>query len=265
LLVPKRPYRMAVLLHDAGSLNKVTQTLLEIVRGGIETLPMQLTVFYEGTEVLDATLAKRLPFPVKNISSAGAFADAAREGDFDYVGLFESSGMYRGEDLVALASHLAVGRLDAVWGSRRLSMRDIHESYRLRYKSNVALGAVSYVGSHVLSLAYLMLYGRYISDTLSAVRAVRATDALEAGIELTHKRANQYLLSRLLRRRAEILELPVQFFPIAPERVKRTNPLEGLQSLATIVARRLAPRPAVERSKERSHDRSTEVRSRATS
>ncbi len=64
--------------------------------------------------------------------------------------------MYRGEDLVGLASHLAVGRLDAVWGSRRLSVRDIHESYRLRYKSNMLLGAVSYIGSHVLSLAYLL-------------------------------------------------------------------------------------------------------------
>jgi hypothetical protein len=129
-----------------------------------------------------------------------------------------------------------------VWGSRRLSVRDIHESYRLRYKSNVGLGAVSYIGSHVLSLAYLLLYGRYISDTLSAVRAVRASDALEAGIELTHKRANQFLLSRLLRRRAEILELPVQFFPISPDKVKRTSPFEGLQSLATIVAQRFASR-----------------------
>jgi len=119
-------------------------------------------------------------------------------------------------------------------------VRDIHESYRLRYKSNMVLGAVSYVGSHVLSLAYLLLYGRYISDTLSAVRAVRATDAVEAGIELTHKRANQFLLSRLLRRRAEILELPVQFFPISPEKVKRTSPFEGVQSLATIVAQRFA-------------------------
>jgi 2-phospho-L-lactate transferase/gluconeogenesis factor (CofD/UPF0052 family) len=235
-----RPYRMAVLLHDAGSLNKVTQTLLEMIRGGIESIPLHMTVFYEGRETLDPAFVARLPFTVRSVADAHAFAEAVRAGEFDYVGLFESSGMYRGEDLVGLASHLTVGRLDAVWGSRRLSVRDIHESYRLRYKSNMALGAVSYIGSHVLSLAYLLLYGRYISDTLSAVRAVRATDALAAGIELTHKRANQFLLSRLLRRRAEILELPVQFFPISPEKVKRTSPFDGMQSLATIVAQRFA-------------------------
>jgi hypothetical protein len=167
--------------------------------------------------------------------------EAARNGGFDYVALFESSGMYRGEDLVALASHLAVGRFDAVWGSRRLSVRDIQESYRLRYRKNVLLGAISYVGSHALSLAYLLLYGRYISDTLSAVRAVRAADAFESGIDLTDKRANHRLLSALLRRQAEILEIPVRFFPLSPERVKRTSPLEGLEALATILLRRMAP------------------------
>ena len=240
LLIPRRPYRMAVLLHDAGSINKVTQTLLEMVRGGVAALPLEISVFCLIPGALDPGFVARLPFPVRTVPTAAAFLDAVRAADVDYVGLFESSGMYRGEDLVALASHLTVGRLDAVWGSRRLSVRDIHESYRLRYQRNVLLGAISYAGSHVLSLAYLVLYGRYISDTLSAVRAVRAADALGAGIEVTHKRANQHLLSRLLRRRAEILELPVQFVPISPEKVKRTSALDGLQSLLTIFALRFA-------------------------
>jgi hypothetical protein len=240
LLTERRTDRMAVLLHDAGSMNKVVQTLLEMVRGGIERLPLQVSVFCLIEGSLDPAFAARLPFAVRSVRDAAAFVDAARAGDFDYVALFESSGMYRGEDLVALASHLTVGRLDAVWGSRRLSVRDIHESYRLRYEKNVLIGAVSYAGSHLLSLAYLLLYGRYISDTLSAVRAVRAADALNAGIDLTDKQANQYLLSRLLRRRADILELPVQFVPLSPEKVKRTSALDGLQALTTIVSRRFS-------------------------
>ena len=238
----ERRKRIAVLLHDAGSTNKVVQTLLEMVRGGIERLPMDVTVFFSGSDALDATFTASLPFTVTRLTAGDrAFVPAARGGGFDYVALFESSGMYRGEDLVALASHLAIGRLDAVWGSRRLSVRDIQASYRLRYRKNLVLGAVSFIGSHALSLAYLFLYGRYVSDTLSAVRAVRASDALEAGIDLTEKQANHQLLSELLRRKADILEIPVQFFSISPERVKRTSPLDGLQALATIVWRRFAP------------------------
>ena len=88
--------------------------------------------------------------------------------------LFESSGMYNGEDVPWLISHLLGGRLDAVWGSRRLSVRDIEESYRLKYRQHAVMGSVSRIGSHVLSLAYLLLYGRYVSDTLSGARVVRA-------------------------------------------------------------------------------------------
>lgn len=238
--------RVAILLHDAGSINKLTQTLLEMVRGGLHELPLDVTVFYEGLEPLDSEFVASLRWAVQQVPPGG-FADAARAAAFDYVVLFESSGMYRGDDIVGMASHLAHGRFDAVWGSRRLSVRDIEESYRFRYRKNVVLGAISYAGSHLLSLAYLVLYGRYISDTLSAARAIRASDALAAGIDLTHKRANQYLLSDLLRRKAEILEIPVRFLPISPEKVKRTSPFEGLQSLLAIVWRRIAPprpRPA---------------------
>src|SRR4029079_7721661 len=242
-----RRKRVAVLLHDAGSTNKIVQTLLEMVRGGIDRVPLDVTVFYAG-ELLDSTFVANLPFAVSRLPGGDAtFASVARPGGFDYVALFESSGMYRGEDLVALASQLAMGRFDAVWGSRRLSVRDIQESYRLRYRKNLLLGAVSYVGSHALSLAYLFLYGRYISDTLSAVRAVRASDAPDETIDLTHKRANHLLLTGLLRRKAEILEIPVRFFSISPGRVRRTSPLEGLQALATIAWRRVvSPRPVVQ-------------------
>src|SRR4029453_6706856 len=224
-------------------MNKSVQTMLEMVRGGIAGVPLDITVFYAG-EPLDVRFTGSLPFAVTRLPGGDAsFVEAARNGGFDYVALFESSGMYRGEDLVALASHLAVGGFDAVWGRRRFAVGAIQESSRLRYRKNVLLGAISYVGSHALSLAYLLLYGRYISDTLSAVRAVRAADAFDPAIDLTDKRANHLLLSELLRRKAEILEIPVQFFPISPERVKRTSPVEGLHALATIVWRRMAGPP----------------------
>ena len=239
--------RLAVLLHDAGSLNKVTQTLIEMVRGGVADVDVDVTAFYEGAP-LDRGFLASLPFAVRTVPSSQAFAQALGEGAFDYVMLVESSGMYRGEDVAVLASHLAIGRLDAVWGSRRLSVRDIQESIRFLYSKTPLFGAISAGGSHVLSLACLVFYGRYISDTLSAVRAVRADAALSLDVPLTHKRANQHLLAGLLRRRAEILEIPVQFFPISPTRVKRTSVIEGLQALATLVVGRFkARRPATAR------------------
>jgi hypothetical protein len=216
-----------------------------MIRGGLSGVPADVTVFYSGCGMLDPDLAARLPFALTYLGDGvDGFADAARAGRFDYVLLFESSGMYRGEETVPLLAQLVTGRLDAVWGSRRLSVRDIEESYRFRYHRNAVGGAVSYVGSYLLSLACLLLYGRYIADTLSGVRAIRAADALDAGVDLTGRSVNHTLLASLLRRKAEILELPVRFFPLSPNRVKRTRAIDGLRALGILLARRLSPGPA---------------------
>lgn len=236
--------KVAVLFYEASTVNKVVQSLLEMVRAGVRDLPIQLTVLHDAPGAVDDEFVRSLGFPVMRLEGDEEARDRAlrdrlqREG-FDYVVLFESSGMYNGEDVKTLASYLSMGRLDAVWGSRRLSVRDIEESYRLKYRHRAVLGTVSYAGSHVLSLMYLALYGRYVSDTLSAARAVRVSDALKVPVRLTHKQANQHLLPILLGRKAEMFEVPVQFFSISPEQVRRTTPWDGVTAIATIVLARL--------------------------
>jgi hypothetical protein len=236
--------KVAVVLHDSSTIAKVVQSILEMVRAGIRDLPVTLTVFHDGPCDVDGDFGVECGFPIRRLDGDAAARDGAlraalaSEG-FDYVLLFESSGMYNGEDVAALASHLSLGRLDAVWGSRRLSVRDIHASYRLRYRHRSFLGAISYVGSHVLSLLYLGLYGRYVSDTLSAARAVRVSDALRVPSLLTDKLANQHLLSVLLRRKAEMFEVPVQFFAISPQQVRRTSPLDGLRAIGAVLRGRV--------------------------
>jgi 2-phospho-L-lactate transferase/gluconeogenesis factor (CofD/UPF0052 family) len=245
LLASRRErHRIAVVLHDARATDKLAQTLLEMVRGGVQQQPADLVVFCETAQSLDREFVSSLPFTVREVGPLTDAAEDARlrraflDGGFEYVLLFESSGMYSGEDIPWLISHLT-GRLDAVWGSRRLSVRDIEESYRLKYRKHGALGAISYVGSHVLSLAYLLLYGRYVSDTLSAARAIRTADVVAAPVTLTHKDINQYLLSDLLRRKAEMFEVPVHFYSLSPDKVRRTTVRDGVRAVSTILWRRM--------------------------
>ncbi len=241
--------RVAILLHEAGSVDKLAQTLLEMIRGGLADQPVDVTVFCETTVPLDRGFVSGLPCAVTEVAPLCELAEDRRlrgalvDGGFEYLVVFESSGMYNGEDVPWLISHLLGGRLDAVWGSRRLSVRDIEESYRLTYRQRALMGSVSRIGSHVLSLAYLLLYGRYVSDTLSGVRVVRAADALSVPVGLTHKQANQYLLSSLLRRKAEMFEVPVHFYSLSPVKVRRTTFADGVSAVGTIVWRRFGPPP----------------------
>jgi len=77
---------------------------------------------------------------------------------------------------------------------------------------------------------------------LSGARALRTSYLSRPGVNLEHKLANQYLLSALLSDKADLLEIPVRFFPISPERVKRTSIAEGLRSLIVIAGQRLKRR-----------------------
>jgi 2-phospho-L-lactate transferase/gluconeogenesis factor (CofD/UPF0052 family) len=241
--------QVAVLLHEAGSADKIAQTLLEMVRGGLADQPADVTVFCETSAPLDRAFVTSLPFQVRETGSLSNAAEDRRlrealvRDGFEYLVLAESSGMYNGEDVPWLISHLVAGRLDAVWGSRRLSVRDIEASYRLKYRHRSWLGAASYAGSHILSLAYLLLYGRYVSDTLSGLRALRVSDLEAVPVRLDHKQLNFHLLSRLLGRKAEMFEVPVHFYSLSPDRVRRTTVGDGLAALGTIVWAWLTPAP----------------------
>jgi 2-phospho-L-lactate transferase/gluconeogenesis factor (CofD/UPF0052 family) len=241
LLAPAPRIRAGVFLYGANSTNKLMQSMLELARVPTDA---DLTVFAAKPAALaDTSFTRNLPFQVE---FAAGEAEAERQlraaiaaGALDYVVLFESSGMYRGDDAAAMIGYVKDRRLDAVWGSRRISKRDIEISYRLRAEAPVHR-AMSRAGSHVLSVAYLALYGRYVADTLSGVRIIRASDAAAVTIPFSHRLFNQHVLATLMRRWAELLEVPVQFLPLPGERVDRTSIGEGLSSLATIVTRRFA-------------------------
>jgi hypothetical protein len=154
--------------------------------------------------------------------------------------------MYKGEDVILLVAQLMSGQLDAVWGSRRLSLTDIRHAYRMLHHNTPIRGAVSYFGSHMLSLACLFLYGRYVSDTLSGVRAVRTSILRQNGLDPKHSNANFQILSVLLRSGAEVIETPVRYFPISPQKVKRTSMGEGVTALWTLVRGRFKRRKPAE-------------------
>ena len=212
--------------------------MLEMVRARIEDTGVEVTVFYGGVEPLDPALTGLFPFPVRHAGSGPDAETGLREAlaaeAFDYVVLFESSGMYNGEDVVSIVGPLAFGRLDAVWGSRRLSLKDSDASLRLRYRHSPWQRVASEIGSHLLSAAYLLLYGRYVSDTLSGVRGVRTAYVVRPDVDLAEKVLNQRLLSPLLAQRAEILETPVRFYAISPDQVRRTTVTDGFRALAKI-------------------------------
>ena len=244
----KRKSRVSVVCLDTRSINKIVQTAREMQRAKIGLYPCEVTLVYSSNrEIPDKLVADdNLHLHYVSPSADGKSYNQqllieALALDPDFVCLFESSGMYFGDDIVALVSNLNQNRVDAVWGSRRLSRSDIRESYRYRYRSHLLKGGISYLGSHLLSLAHLICYGRYISDTLSGLKLVKSAHLEGSADWIDNPSANQYLLARLMQSDGRLFEVPVDFLPMSPNQVTRTGPLDGLRALGVIFAKRFGP------------------------
>src|SRR5690606_3673685 len=69
--------RIAVLMYEASTVNKAVQSLLEMVRAGIRTVPIELTVYHDAPGDVDSTLVSWLGFPVVRLTGDDAARDAA--------------------------------------------------------------------------------------------------------------------------------------------------------------------------------------------
>ena len=69
-LSQRRRQRVAVWLYDAASLNKLSQSVLEMLRGGIQDLAVDVTVFYTADADLDDVFMQPLPIALRNLRSA---------------------------------------------------------------------------------------------------------------------------------------------------------------------------------------------------
>ena len=177
-----------------------SQTLLEMVRGGIRDLPV------DAHRVSTSGAADSMPaFVAPPIPAARLEVRRSRRADARSRRL--SRRRVRLRHALRVFRHVQrrrhcdarvppdLGRLDAVWGSRRLSVRDIQESYRLKYRHRTMLGAISYAGSHAAQPAVSgALRSLRIRYALGCPRDTRPRTRSASPLPLTHKLANQHLL-----------------------------------------------------------------------
>ena len=248
------PVSVATLLLNNVSTEKTVQTVMDMARsvsaGSMSSsqangAAQHVTVFYAG-EKIDMLHSMRLPFSMQHVpakSEQEADVELIKNSlseEYDYLCLMECSGMYHGSDAMHLISSLNGRQVDAVWGSRRLSVSDVRASYQFRYQRNWLLGIVSRVGSHALSLMYLVFYGHFISDTLSGLRLVKTKVFRDFDLNVEQASFNQRLLCKLLRGKGTVYEMPVGFLPMSPDKVKRTSVMQGLQNIWMIIQQRFS-------------------------
>ena len=128
----------------------------------------------------------------------------------DYLIIQDADLEYDPNDYVPMLQALLAGRGNVVYGSRYLG-RGRHPNQSL----------AAYLGGRSLSLAALIFTGRYLTDTVTALKLFHRAELVEvplytSGFELDHE-----ITAKMAQRGARIVEVPIRYSPRSREEGKK--------------------------------------------
>jgi glycosyltransferase involved in cell wall biosynthesis len=117
---------------------------------------------------------------------------------------------YDPEDYAPMARPLLEGQADIVYGSRYLG--------RGRYPDQ---SLAAYVGGRSLSIVGWLFTGRYLTDTVTALKLFRREDLAELPLETSGFELDHEITARMLARERRIVEVPIRYYPRSREEGKK--------------------------------------------
>ena len=146
----------------------------------------------------------------KNGGKGRAVRAGIQQATGDYLIVQDADLEYDPNDYIPMLRALLAGPGDAVYGSRYMG-RGKH--------ANQSWGA--YLGGRSLSLVALAFTGRYLTDTVTALKLFRRSDVASLPLETTGFETDHEITARLLARGARISEVPIGYSPRSREEGKK--------------------------------------------
>jgi dolichol-phosphate mannosyltransferase len=143
----------------------------------------------------------------------------------DYLMIQDADLEYEPQDYVPMVAELLSRRADVVYGSR-------YTNGLLRSK-NPQQSWPAYLGGRSLSVAALMSTGRYLTDTVTALKLFPRPLLNELHLETTGFELDHEITSKVLARGLRIAEIPIQYFPRSREEGKKIGAKDWIRGLRT--------------------------------
>ena len=128
----------------------------------------------------------------------------------DYLIIQDADLEYDPNDYVPMLQALLSGRGDVVYGSRYLG-RGRH--------ANQSLAA--YLGGRSLSLVALVFTGRYLTDTVTALKLFHRDQLAGISLETSGFELDHEITAKMARRGARIVEVPIRYLPRSRDEGKK--------------------------------------------
>ena len=143
----------------------------------------------------------------------------------DYVMIQDADLEYDPQDYAQMVQALLSGRGDAVYGSRytRGFLRSKHPEQSWP----------AYVGGRSLSIAALICTGRYLTDTVTALKLFPRSLLNDLNLQTTGFELDHEITSKVLARGRRIVEVPIRYFPRSRNEGKKIGAKDWVTGLRT--------------------------------
>jgi glycosyltransferase involved in cell wall biosynthesis len=170
--------------------------------------------------VHDVTL-KRMPV---NGGKGRAVRAGIQIATGDYLIIQDADLEYDPNDYIPMLQALVAGRGDVVYGSRYLG-RGRHPNQSL----------AAYLGGRSLTLAALICTGRYLTDTVTALKLFHRDQLARVLLETSGFELDHEITAKMARRGARIVEVPIHYSPRSREEGKKIGVRDWFVAVRTFL------------------------------
>lgn len=175
---------------------------------------------------------------IPNQGKGKAVQFGIRESTGDYILIQDADLEYEPKDYSRLIQGLTKG--DVVYGSRIIGQREKRKGFGLFPGKHPQQGVGPWLAGVLLTLWTALVYGRWITDTLTAYKlypaqVMRSMKLRTSGFETDHE-----ITAKLIRRGLRIVEVPIEYYPRSSEEGKKIKPSDGLIAVWTLLRFRIA-------------------------
>ncbi len=172
---------------------------------------------------------------VPNQGKGKAVQRGIRESTGDFVLIQDADLEYDPADYLPMLKALPEnGENVAVYGSRTLGQAKEHGWLRRCPGKHEQQGVGPWVAGLILSSWAFTLYGRLITDTLTAYKLYPAQVLKSFTLETHGFETDHEITAKLIRAGIRILEVPVRYLPRSREEGKKIGPKDGVIAVWTL-------------------------------
>jgi dolichol-phosphate mannosyltransferase len=184
-------------------------------------------------EIVAAVAGVTLHRHEKNQGKGAAVRTGLSRATGQYVMIQDADLEYDPNDYIPMVEALLGAKADAVYGSRYLKYPGAGFVKNLLGAKHANQSWTAFLGGQSLSFVALAFTGRYLTDTVTALKLFRREviaplELVTTGFELDHE-----LTAKLLSRGARIVEVPIGYAPRTKEEGKKIGLKDWFRAVRT--------------------------------